>query len=96
MALIYNKDGDAIIQIANEFTTVHVGYARTGNGERLVIASPALGCETQLDPLQLECLTWQRPQMYSELLATPHGPVASIANFGAFSELIDKGSSWDF
>jgi hypothetical protein len=70
--------GERIIQIANEFTVVQVGYLRTGSGERLVITSPRLGFQTQLDPLQLESLTWQTPELYSKLLDTPYGPGAEL------------------
>jgi hypothetical protein len=70
--------GERIIQIANEFTVVQVGYLRTGSGERLVITSPRLGFQTHLDPLQLESLTWQKPEMYSRLLDTPYGPGAEL------------------
>jgi hypothetical protein len=77
VGIIQNDEGP-IIQIANEFTVVRVGYVRTGSGERLVITSPRLGFETQLDPLQLECLTWQTPEMFSKLLDTPYGPGAEM------------------
>jgi len=38
MGIIQNDDGP-VIQIANEFTVVRIAYARTGNGERLVITN---------------------------------------------------------
>lgn len=71
---IIRQDNDTIIQIANEFTVVRVGYIQTGGGERLIIESPRLGFRTELDALQLESLTWQTPEMYSRLLDTPYGP----------------------
>ena len=74
MGITQNDDGEPVIQIANEFTVVQVSYARTGNGERLVIRSPRLGFEVQLDPLQLESLTWQEPELFSKLLDSPYGP----------------------
>ncbi len=66
-------DDDAIT-ISNEFTTVRVRKVLTRNGERLEIASPKLGHEILLDPLELECLTWQDTAFFSSLLATPYGP----------------------
>lgn len=74
MGIIQNDEGDPVIQIANEFTVVKVSYVRTGNGERVVISSPRLGFEVQLDPLQLESLTWQEPELFSKLLNSPYGP----------------------
>lgn len=79
----------AIIQVANEFTVVQVSYVRTGAGERLVVTSPRLGFETQLDPLQLESLTWQTPELYSTLLDTPYGPGAEL-RARPLSELFGK------
>ncbi|QOW01558.1 hypothetical protein [Rhodococcus pyridinivorans] len=78
MSIIHNDRGEPIIQIANEFTVIQVGYTRTGSGERLVVTSPRLGFQTHLDPLQLESLTWQTPDMYSELLDTPYGPGSEL------------------
>jgi hypothetical protein len=78
MTIKDDDNGERIIQIANEFTVVRVGYRRTGSGERLVITSPRLGFQTELDPLQLESLTWQTPEMYSALLDTPYGPGAEL------------------
>lgn len=59
MSIIHNDGAEPIIQVANEFTVIQVGYTRTGSGERLVVTSPRLGFQTHLDPLQLESLTWQ-------------------------------------
>lgn len=87
---IIQDDGGPIIQIANEFTVVRVRYARTGSGERLTITSPRMGFETQLDPLQLECLTWQEPEAFSRLLDTPYGPGADLNNARPLSDLFRK------
>lgn len=88
-------DRDPIFQIANEFTVVRVSYIRTGSGERLVVTSPRLGFETHLDPLQLECLTWQGPEVYSALLENPYGPGAKL-NARPLSELVRRDSvAWD-
>ena len=78
MGITKNDDGEPVIQIANEFTVVQVRYVRTGNGERLVITSPRLGFEVELDPLQLESLTWQEPELFSQLLDSPYGPGAEM------------------
>lgn len=73
-----NDVNTSVIQIANEFTVVTIKHVLTGGGERLVIKSQRLGFETQLDPMQLESLTWQPPALYSTLLKTPLGPGADI------------------
>lgn len=75
---IYYNDGEPMIQIANEFTVITIGYTRTGGGERLVVNSPRLGFRTHLDPMQLESLTWQPPETYSTLLDTPYGPGTAL------------------
>ncbi|MDZ7914869.1 MAG: dihydrodiol dehydrogenase [Rhodococcus sp. (in: high G+C Gram-positive bacteria)] len=65
--------GDSI-EVANEFTLVSVTKVRTHAGERLLVKSPRLGFEVLLDPLQLESLTWQQPELFSQLLEKPFGP----------------------
>lgn len=87
MGIVSSVESAPLIQIANEFTVVRVGYTRTGSGERLVVTSPRLGYETHLDPLQLESLTWQGPEMFSALLETPYGPGTKITNARPLSEL---------
>lgn len=64
---------DALV-VANEFAEVTVRRVGTGNGVRLEVRSTRLGRGVLLDPLQLECLTWQQPSLYSELLREPFGP----------------------
>ncbi|BCZ95729.1 MULTISPECIES: dihydrodiol dehydrogenase [Thermus] len=63
-----------MITLTNEFTTVVVEKVLTRNGERLRISSPRLGYSVELDPLELEALTWQPVNTFSRLLATPYGP----------------------
>lgn len=60
--------------IANEFATVTVSKVYTRNGERLEIASPRLGYRIQLDPMELESLSWQPKETFSRLLYHPYGP----------------------
>jgi hypothetical protein len=66
-------EGSAI-EFGNEFTHVVVELVRTRNGARLRISAPASGREISLCPLELESLTWQEPEFFSRLLATPFGP----------------------
>lgn len=62
------------VSITNEFTSVRVRKVWTRNGERLRIHSAKLGFTVDLDPLELESLTWQTPEKFSELLHSPYGP----------------------
>jgi hypothetical protein len=68
------EKADEPVTVANEFATVAVRKVWTRNGERLEIASPRLDYVTWLDPLQLEALTWQTPETFTELLSSPFGP----------------------
>jgi hypothetical protein len=61
-------------EIANEFATVTVRRVDTRNGVRLRIESPRLQRSIDLDPLELESLTWQSHEFFSHLLAEPFGP----------------------
>jgi hypothetical protein len=62
------------IEIANEFAAVLVTPIETRNGVRLRISSPRLQRSIDLDPLELESLTWQSHELFSQLLAHPFGP----------------------
>jgi hypothetical protein len=62
------------IELANEFAAVTVRVVDTGNGVRLRIESPRAGRSIDLDPLELEVLTWQSHELFSRLLAEPYGP----------------------
>ena len=62
------------IEIANEFAAVVVRRVETRNGVRLRIESPRLQRSIDLDPLELESLTWQSHELFSGLLAQPFGP----------------------
>ncbi|TDC98477.1 dihydrodiol dehydrogenase [Actinomadura sp. 7K507] len=60
--------------IGNEFAEVRVALVRTRNGSRLRVRDAKSGREIMLCPLELESLTWQTPELFSRLLATPYGP----------------------
>jgi hypothetical protein len=61
-------------ELANEFAAVTVRVVDTGNGVRLRIESGRLGRSIDLDPLELEALTWQSHDLFTRLLAEPFGP----------------------
>jgi hypothetical protein len=61
------------IEIANEFASVVVRRVETRNGVRLRIESPRSQRAIDLDPLELESLTWQSHELFSRLLADPYG-----------------------
>ncbi|TBH16545.1 dihydrodiol dehydrogenase [Thermus thermamylovorans] len=77
-----------MITLSNEFTTVTIEKIRTGNGERLRISSSRLGYSIDLDPLELEALTWQRVETFSRLLHTPYGPEEEGVEVRPFSDLV--------
>ena len=62
------------IELANEFAAVTVRVVETGHGVRLRIESPRLGRSIDLDPLELETLTWQSHDLFTGFLADPFGP----------------------
>jgi len=66
----YPQDGgvDGPILIANEFVDVVVGKVETRNGVRLDIWSPKRGTRVQLDAVALDCLSFQPPELITELL----------------------------
>ena len=66
--------GDEPVELANEYAIVQVRRVTTGQGVRLEIAAPRLGSRIRLDPLELETLTWQSHELFSQLLRTPFGP----------------------
>jgi len=69
-----------VIEFGNEFSRVVVERVRTRNGVRLRISVPASGREIMLCPLELEALTWQDHELFTALLATPHGPESEDDN----------------
>ena len=62
------------IELANEFAAVTVRVVDTGNGVRLRIESARSGRSIDLDPLELESLTWQSHDVFTGFLAEPYGP----------------------
>lgn len=69
------------IKVSNEFATVELSKVDTKNGERVRIRSPKLDYEIELDPLELESLTWQHPDVFTMFLETPFGPVAEVPEY---------------
>nr|BAA94710.1 orf72 [Nocardioides sp. KP7] len=69
-----NDESSSKTTVANEFAMVTVDKVQTRNGERLEIASPRLGFRIQLDAMELESLSWQRKDVFSQFLNTPYGP----------------------
>ncbi len=65
---------DGYVEIANEFGVARVRKAYTHNGVRLEISAPKLGRKILLDPLELESLTWQTPEVFGRFLEIPFGP----------------------
>jgi hypothetical protein len=80
-------DDTSWLTVSNEFTTVRVRTVNTRNGERLEIQSAKLGRSVQLDPLELESLTWWNARNFSELLKTPYGPEEDVEGLRPMSDL---------
>jgi hypothetical protein len=57
------------IVISNEFVDVVVTQVRSRNGVRLDIWSPRRGSRVQLDAVVLDCLSYQTPETFTDLLA---------------------------
>lgn len=62
------------VVISNEFVDVVVSRVRTRNGVRLDIWSPKRGTRVQLDAVALDCLSYQPPDVFSELLERRPAP----------------------
>lgn len=69
--------------IGNEFTGVRFRKVRTANGERLHLDVPKRGYSILLDPMQLEIIAAQRPEVFSELHARQLGSVRPEASDGS-------------
>ena len=61
--------------IANEFSEIEVRRVETHNGTRLLIDAPKTGQWIAIDPMELEALTWQTTQTFSEMIARPDQPM---------------------
>lgn len=61
------------IVIANEFADVVVRKVKTRNGMRLDIWSPKRGTRVLLDAVALDCLSFQEPELITQLLARNPG-----------------------
>lgn len=64
---------DGTIVIANEFADVVVRKVETRNGMRLDIWSPKRGSRVRLDAVALDCLSFQEPELITQLLARNPG-----------------------
>lgn len=67
------SDKELEFPVGNEFASVVIRKVFTRNGERLEIFAPKLGKSIQLDPLELESLTWQTHETFSQFLSQPFG-----------------------
>ncbi|MEU9348513.1 hypothetical protein AB0D74_45695 [Streptomyces sp. NPDC048278] len=72
--LLAHRSGEEIV-LANEFAEVRICRVETRNGSRLLIESPKSGQWVALCPLELEALTWQNPQTFSQMIGRPFGPL---------------------
>jgi hypothetical protein len=71
----YPRDSnDGPIVIANEFADVVIRKVETRNGMRLDIWSPRRGSRIRLDAVALDCLSFQEPELISELLSRRPAP----------------------
>lgn len=63
------SDADELtIVVANEFADVRVRRVSTRNGARLEIYSPRRGTRVHLDAVELDLLSFQEPEVFSEML----------------------------
>ncbi|MGC1210365.1 MAG: hypothetical protein WA890_03730 [Micromonospora sp.] len=61
------------IVVSNEFADVVVTQVRSRNGVRLDIWSPRRGSRIQLDAVALDCLSYQSPDVITQMLAEKPG-----------------------
>lgn len=61
------------IVVSNEFADVVVTLVRSRNGVRLDIWSPRRGSRIQLDAVALDCLSYQSPEIITQMLAEKPG-----------------------
>jgi hypothetical protein len=65
---------EPVLVVVNEFADVRIRRVHTRNGQRLEITSPRRGTTVLLDAVELDCLTWQPPETFSDLLARRPAP----------------------
>lgn len=63
-----DEPDESVIVVANEFADVRVRRIRTRNGVRLEIFSPRRGTRVHLDAVELDLLSFQEPEVFSEML----------------------------
>jgi hypothetical protein len=62
---------DEYTEISNDAAIARVRKVRTGNGVRLEIHAPEKDRRVYLDPLNIESLSWQTPQTFTDTLEDP-------------------------
>lgn len=75
-ALLGRRPGESTpgpIVVSNEFADVVVTQVRSRNGVRLDIWSPRRGSRIQLDAVALDCLSYQSPDIITQMLAEKPG-----------------------
>ncbi|MGB8408126.1 MAG: dihydrodiol dehydrogenase [Mycobacterium sp.] len=77
-------------RLSNEFADVVLRVVSTGNGERLEISSTRRGTSIRLDPVELEALTWQTTDTFTQMLEGSIGPSRPEIVFGV-SDFTDSG-----
>lgn len=68
------EEDEESLELTSEFATVQVRPVETRNGTRLEIVSRERGRRIRLSSIELESLTWQNHDTFSEFLETPFGP----------------------
>ncbi|MEH7113184.1 hypothetical protein V7124_12465 [Neobacillus niacini] len=67
------NENDDYLQVANEFTCVHVRKIHTKNGEMIEIESKKNDGKITLDAMQLESLTLLSPEHFSKFFEIHFG-----------------------
>ena len=70
----HHHTDDPPIRISNEFADIWIRKVYTRNGERLEINAHRRGYRILLDAVELESLTWQTADTFSEFLRASVGP----------------------
>lgn len=60
--------------VTNEFANAAVRIIETDAGERIEIEAPKLGYRTRVMPTELQTVTWQTTETFTEFLEDPFGP----------------------